>query len=80
VHTALDVPPSEVARYVAKTFLRRIHDGSALPVSRRRCLFCFSERPDSAGVVQEAFATLFSEFRPPRKEWVVQRKKKSRRA
>src|SRR6266404_8819924 len=65
----------------AKTFLRPIHRRERPASSRRRCLFCFSEHPDSAGVVQEAFATLFSEFRPPGKVWAsVQRKKKSQRA
>src|ERR1700694_3042310 len=65
----------------AKTFLRRIHRRERLASSRRRCLFCFSEHPDSAGVVPAAFATLFSEFRPPRKVWASgQRKKKSQRA
>src|ERR1700720_2474966 len=65
----------------AKTFLRRTRRREHLASSRRRCLFCFSEHPDSAEVVQEAFATLFWEFRPPGKVWAsVQRKKRAQRA
>src|SRR5580704_7487236 len=65
----------------AKTFLRRTRRRERLASSHRRCLFCFSEHPDSSGVVQEAFATPFSEFRPPPKVWAsVQRKKRSQRA